>query len=313
MSEQISNETVVNEKPLVTFALFAYNQEKYIREAVEGALAQTYSPLQIILSDDCSSDRTFEIIQEMVAEYAGPHEILLNRNEPNLGLAGHINYVMSLAKGELIVVAAGDDISRPERTLKIVDFYINEEKPDSIFSYFHQIDENSIKLDKDFSDKPREQTVEEFIKNPLIKGASHAWTKRIFEVFGPLSGHVLCEDQVIPFRAYLLNKPRFFDEKLIEYRRLNFKNSKFKFFEYHIKRELSSNRQYLSDAEKMKLSGTLFDVINDQVKELSSINEFWLSEKKEIISSLFNMITVVGINKSVIWTIRRFLCELKNE
>ena len=41
--------------PLVTFALFAYNQERYVREAVEGAFAQTYQPLEIILSDDCSS------------------------------------------------------------------------------------------------------------------------------------------------------------------------------------------------------------------------------------------------------------------
>lgn len=36
-------------RPLVTFALFAYNQERFIREAVEGALAQTYSPLQVVL------------------------------------------------------------------------------------------------------------------------------------------------------------------------------------------------------------------------------------------------------------------------
>jgi glycosyltransferase involved in cell wall biosynthesis len=55
------------DRSLVTFALFAYNQEKYIREAVEGALAQTYEPLEIILSDDCSSDRTFETMREMAA------------------------------------------------------------------------------------------------------------------------------------------------------------------------------------------------------------------------------------------------------
>ena len=54
----------VTDRPLVTFALFAYNQEEFIREAVEGAFAQTYEPLEIILSDDCSSDRTYEIIQE---------------------------------------------------------------------------------------------------------------------------------------------------------------------------------------------------------------------------------------------------------
>ncbi len=77
------------DKPLVTFTLFAYNHEKYIREkAVEGALAQTYTPLEIILSDDCSTDRTFEIIQEIAKSYTGKHQLVINRNKKNLGLAG---------------------------------------------------------------------------------------------------------------------------------------------------------------------------------------------------------------------------------
>ena len=62
------------DRPLVTFALFAYNQEDYIREAVQGALAQAYEPLEIILSDDCSSDRTYQIMQEMAVVYRGPHQ-----------------------------------------------------------------------------------------------------------------------------------------------------------------------------------------------------------------------------------------------
>ncbi len=51
-------------KPLVTFMLRTYNHERFIREAVRSALTQTYSPLQVVISDDCSQDRTFEIIQE---------------------------------------------------------------------------------------------------------------------------------------------------------------------------------------------------------------------------------------------------------
>ena len=53
----------MSERPLVTFALFAYNQEKYIREAVEGAFSQTYQRMEIILSDDCSTDSTFDILK----------------------------------------------------------------------------------------------------------------------------------------------------------------------------------------------------------------------------------------------------------
>ena len=63
-------------KPLLTFALAALNQERFIREAVEAAFAQTYSPLEIILSDDCSDDRTFDIIREMAAAYLKVYEQL---------------------------------------------------------------------------------------------------------------------------------------------------------------------------------------------------------------------------------------------
>jgi len=219
MSEQISNETVVNEKPLVTFALFAYNQEKYIREAVEGALAQTYSPLQIILSDDCSSDRTFEIIQEMVAEYAGPHEILLNRNEPNLGLAGHINYVMSLAKGELIVVAAGDDISYANRTSNLFNFYIEKNKPNLVFSDCLEVNmDGTAWLGKSIDQK--EQTINEFYLNPKVWGATCAFSKELIILFPKLSNAVTNEDLVFPVRAYILGTPpKFLDEKLVTYRR----------------------------------------------------------------------------------------------
>ena len=111
------------DRPLVTFALFAYNQEKYIREAVEGAFSQTYEPLEIILSDDCSSDRTFEIMQEMTAAYEGPHAVKVRQSEVNLGTLAHLQSVCKVAIGEIMVVAAGDDISLPERTKTLSTFF----------------------------------------------------------------------------------------------------------------------------------------------------------------------------------------------
>ncbi|RYZ44719.1 MAG: glycosyltransferase family 2 protein, partial [Sphingobacteriales bacterium] len=93
----------MSEQPLlVTFALVAYKQEQFIAEAVRGALSQTYSPLEIIISDDCSPDRTFEIIQQEAASYTGPHTIRLNRNERNIGLSAHINQVMTMITGQLV-------------------------------------------------------------------------------------------------------------------------------------------------------------------------------------------------------------------
>lgn len=298
---------IKSEKTLVTFGVIAYKQEKYIREAIEGAFAQTYSPLQIILSDDASSDKTFEIMQEMTRQYNGPHQIILNKNEHNTGLADHINKVMELSNGELIVIAAGDDISNPERTSEIVDFYENQGKPDSIFSSFTQINESSKVIDFEFNDTPYEQDINEFIRSPQIKGAAHAWSKRIFEKFGPLSSDVLCEDQVIPFRAYLLNKPRFLDKKLIKYRRTNSNVTKAKFFDTHLRRKLSSTRQYMRDIEKYPTRKDIAEVIQKEYEKNLLIYEFWTSTAKIKTVNFFKLIKLIGFKKALYWATRNFM------
>jgi len=116
-----------SERPLVTFALFAYNQEQYVREAIEAAFAQTYEPLEIILSDDCSPDRTFAIMQEMAAAYSGPHRVIARQSPQNRRVLRHVLDVARMAQGKYMVVAAGDDISMPQRTAKLVELFEREE------------------------------------------------------------------------------------------------------------------------------------------------------------------------------------------
>jgi glycosyltransferase involved in cell wall biosynthesis len=55
---------------LLTFVAFAYQQAVFVREAVEGSLNQTCSPLKVIISDDCSVDGTYEIAQDIVSHYS---------------------------------------------------------------------------------------------------------------------------------------------------------------------------------------------------------------------------------------------------
>jgi glycosyltransferase involved in cell wall biosynthesis len=94
----------------MTFALFAYNQEEYIGEAVEGGSSQSYAPLEFILFDDGSGDRTFENMQEMAETYEGSHEVIARCNSFNLGTALHVQSAFDESSGQLFAVAAGDDI-----------------------------------------------------------------------------------------------------------------------------------------------------------------------------------------------------------
>ena len=116
------------QKPLATFAMFAYNQEAYVRDAVRAALAQTYRPLEIILSDDASSDRTFEIMEEEARACPADVRLILNRNQKNLGIGGHMNAVVDMSRGEFLVYVAADDISLPQQTQVSVDALLADDR-----------------------------------------------------------------------------------------------------------------------------------------------------------------------------------------
>jgi len=207
------------ERPLVTFALFAYNQERFIREAVEGALAQTYSPLQVILSDDCSSDRTFEIMQEMAAAYKGPHKVLLRKNYKNMGIICHIREVARLAASEIIVMSAGDDVSLGHRTSQIVSVF---QRNPNLFAVFSDFSDDRVALENQKTlDKIKYLSIIDAISNGggIGKGAAYAYKRNCFFFPRELPDGINCEDRILPFRATLLGSIARISEKLIYYRK----------------------------------------------------------------------------------------------
>jgi glycosyltransferase involved in cell wall biosynthesis len=213
----------IREKPLVTFFVIAYKQEQFVRQAIEGAFAQTYSPLEIILSDDCSPDRTFEIMQEMASHYAGPHKIILNRNEQNRGISGHVNRVMELAKGDLIVAEAGDDLSLPNRVERIFASWNTAGRPVcAISSDILKISADGRPLDViKVKCSPTETTSMMAVLSgqlPPFIGCSECWDRALFDFFGPLRADVVNEDIAIWFRAELLGCVISVPEILLHYR-----------------------------------------------------------------------------------------------
>ena len=203
-----------------------------MREAVEAALAQTYSPLQIILSDDYSDDRSFEIMREMAQAYRGPHQITLNRNPARKIMGGHMNRVLELSQGELIVIAAADDVSLPNRTELVYQAWEKSgRQATSIYTDYIQIDETGKQINRLFSfedEQPAggERIVEQkgnplsYLKTlkPTVHGCAHAICPRLYRRFGNLLDEVVYEDKVLAFRSVLAGKIYFINEPLVRYR-----------------------------------------------------------------------------------------------
>jgi glycosyltransferase involved in cell wall biosynthesis len=217
--------TVAPRRPAVSFILFAYNQERFIREAVDGALAQSFEPLEIILSDDCSPDGTFEIMREMAAGYRGPHRVRAVRNEQNLGVTRHVLLRCREAAGDIIVVAAGDDISKPERAARLVDAFGDDETVQAVTTGFDLIDENGGVVQEqvgvtDFLGSRRPANYFRRTRHPytVIQGSTAAYRREVFDFpFPPeISGW---EDQLLTFRIYATGgQVRALDESLVLYR-----------------------------------------------------------------------------------------------
>jgi glycosyltransferase involved in cell wall biosynthesis len=107
--------------PKVTIVTITYNSSKFVRQAIESVLAQSFTNFEYIISDDCSSDNTWDIIQE----YKDPR-IRAWRNQTNLGEYPNRNLTLEKAKGEYIIWIDGDDIFYPhglEFMVKMLDAF----------------------------------------------------------------------------------------------------------------------------------------------------------------------------------------------
>lgn len=107
--------------PLVTVGIKCLNLEKFVGEAIRSAFEQTYRPLEIVISDDGSTDSTWRVVEESVRKFARDDiRVVLNRNPVNLGNCGNWEKVCSLAKGEWIFKFDGDDVSEPSRVERVM-------------------------------------------------------------------------------------------------------------------------------------------------------------------------------------------------
>jgi hypothetical protein len=101
----------MNDGPLISVVLPVYNAEKYVREAVESVLSQTFSNFELIVINDGSTDGSGDILRELAAK--DQRIVLVDR--PNRGLVSTLNEGIALARADLIARMDADDVALPER------------------------------------------------------------------------------------------------------------------------------------------------------------------------------------------------------
>ena len=128
--------------PIVSIIMPAYNGEKYIGEAIESILEQTFPNWELVIVDDCSKDHTVSIIER----YLYDKRISLYRNENNLGIATSRNVAINYSNGKYIAIQDDDDISLPKRLQKEVEFLEAHPKISAVAGYWLMVDEKDEKI-----------------------------------------------------------------------------------------------------------------------------------------------------------------------
>lgn len=123
------------DKPMVTVLMSVYNGEKFLREAIDSILNQTFTDFEFLIINDGSTDKSVEIIES----YEDSRIRLIN-NEKNLKLIASLNKGISLARGKYIARMDCDDISMPNRLEKEVNFLENSLDYGLVGTYYTVID-----------------------------------------------------------------------------------------------------------------------------------------------------------------------------
>ena len=159
-----------------------YNAEPYVQESLDSVFNQTFEDFELIIVDDCSTDKTNEILQK----YKNHPKVIFLENEFNKGVSFSRNRALTVAKGEYIAIHDADDISLPYRFEKEVKYLDNHSEITVVGSHAFKIDING-KI-TGFMTYPPETTenarrvIKDFKLNPIIDSSSMFRKQTILDI-----------------------------------------------------------------------------------------------------------------------------------
>lgn len=121
--------------PLISVLIPNYNYARYVAAAVDSALAQTYPNVEVVVSDNCSTDGAWELLQE---RYANHPRVRLSQNERNIGMAGNFDRLLKLARGRYVMCLSSDDWLLPNHLAQLAERFVAEPGLDVVYcnAYF---------------------------------------------------------------------------------------------------------------------------------------------------------------------------------
>jgi glycosyltransferase involved in cell wall biosynthesis len=186
----------MGEPQKVTVFIPAYNREKYIGEAIESILAQSYTNFEILLIDDGSTDGTVDIMHSF-----SDSRLRIIRNETNLGIPRTRNKGIEHARGEFIAMLDSDDRAFPTRLEKQVNFLEAHHDFAQVGSWCRMMDQQGRPLKKIKRQPilPEDVDVQLLFRCSLSNRSIMART-RILREYGYRNDYPRCQDYDLHMR-----------------------------------------------------------------------------------------------------------------
>jgi len=206
----------------VSFVIAAYNCEKYVIECVESCLNQSHQNIEVAITDDGSTDGTFQILEE---KYGEDKRVKLFRFKENRKKIAAFNNSFKMSTGDFIAIVGADDINFKDRIKRQLEL---SKEYDLIMTNLQKVNENNTLV-----------TARKFVKKENENNIQQIFDKLVFKPFGlpsifmnrdiaqrvfPLPEDIIHEDYYIPLIASYYGKVLFVDEVLYSYR-IHDKNS----------------------------------------------------------------------------------------
>jgi len=205
------------EDSLVSIAMSSYNGERFIQEQIDSILDQSYSNLELIITDDGSSDKTIEIIKNY---QKNDRRIKLYQNEVNLGFVQNFGKAISLCTGDYIALADQDDFWKKDKLKTFI-----EKIGDNVLIYSDAllVDEHAESMGKELI-RPTNNLVSgsnnrAFLLANCVSGNTLMFKKELLQYILPIPKGASFHDRWIVFVASTYGSITFTDEPMTYYRR----------------------------------------------------------------------------------------------
>ena len=155
--------------PILSVLMPVFNSERFVAEAIESILNQTFPDFEFLILDDASTDKSFEIVKDFEKKDS---RITVFKNEKNLGVVESRNKLINLSKGKYIAWIDSDDIAIENRLEKQIKFLEEHPEIGMVGTYPIIIDENDRKTGKWFFEtEPQKLKIELFFHSPFLSSS----------------------------------------------------------------------------------------------------------------------------------------------